>query len=61
MCLKRAIARCKEEQRNSQGDGDDEEQTKEGAHQDDDEKFGALFPDEVEHEGAEDDSSDIET
>jgi hypothetical protein len=61
MCLKRAIARCKEEQRNSQGDGDDEEQTKEGAHQDDDEDAGALFSDEAEQEEVEDEISDKET
>jgi hypothetical protein len=61
MCLKRAFARCKEEQRNGQGDGNDEEQTKEGAHQDDDEDSGALSSDEVEQNEAEDDHSDKET
>jgi hypothetical protein len=61
MCLKRAIARCKEEQRNGEGDVDDEEQMKEGAHQDDDDDAGSVSSDEVEQEEAEDDHSDKET
>jgi hypothetical protein len=61
MCLKRAITTCKEEQRNGHGDVDDEEQTMEGAHQDDDEDSGALFSEEAEHEETGNDHSDKET
>lgn len=50
MCLKRAIAKCKEEGSGEEGCVDDEEQIHGGAQQDDDEESGSSSSGENEHE-----------
>ncbi|KAI4848911.1 hypothetical protein E4T44_03661 [Aureobasidium sp. EXF-8845] len=61
MCLKRAIAKCKQEGSGEESCVDDEEQTHGGAQQDDDEESGSSSSDENEHEQTHNGQSDKET